>query len=937
VQGFQNPAAAPSGGRQPFNKTELIQLLKLETPNSLLLPQIRSAGIDFVATQDDLEKLAKMGASEAILAVIREASGRLKVAQDEATIREAEVLFWRGVIKHPEIYALRSYLRHFPDGPNASVARHRIDEMRREKESEGIMSDVRNGPKKTLPLQEQPATPVAHQMPFAAQQRGSLELSELELLVSLQTPDTVLTSRIEALGVAPSVTEESLALLRGLGASSAVLEAVRGATQRSDAECTPATDLQLWRLTLNDMDLTADPPIKEPELRYLKQCPQGMFVDLAREQFIERRATELDDSFKGDLIANVIATRESNEDAIIGRQQRDTYFKATDEGWSILDNKGLADLPHDVRDDLDMNIDRPLVWLVNRSHLLKEKEYETHYKSICYYTRIALFGSNVGRIVTLFNPFIPKDEYIHSNGKSVPAARLASLNLSPPPIEHAISDRTRKNFRDRGEYELFSGLTKETDPGKKRDLLTTWKYKYPDSDFRRERLQLLLATYEQLVQPVKVIDTAREMLAIDSEDITSLYWITFLTPSLGGTSPDTLDTVEKSAKGLLAAEARRNGQDEEWTRAKTDATAYTALGWIAMQRKNNEVAEDNFKKCLAISPTASQVSYWLGTVILAENKPEKQSEALYYFARAAAYDGPGGLTLFDERRTKSEVYLTELYNRLHGDSSGLAELKAQARVNATPPADFKINALVDHGDFSYKTSTTTASASESQTTPPVSSYYFSRDKMRVDTGNTSTIIDFAARTTTSINNISKTYAVRNFAGLSATAAARDLDGTPPYWFGPRPKITMKQTRQKRIASGFNATEVLVTIEGLHHQKRKIEMEIEMWVSPDIPGGWKLREFYKRNAGNVPQIVMGFPWDAMLGAVSSGARAALVDAQRTMASMNGVILEQTVRVKEGNRWHRFPPMHCSEFSARNIPDSVFGIPAGYQRRALNVPR
>jgi hypothetical protein len=75
-------------------------------------------------------------------------------------------------------------------------------------------------------------------------------------------------------------------------------------------------------------------------------------------------------------------------------------------------------------------------------------------------------------------------------------------------------------------------------------------------------------------------------------------------------------------------------------------------------------------------------------VILAEKKADKQSEALFHFARAAAYDGPGSLT--PEGRQKIDAYLTKVYNTLHGDSSGLAEVKALAKASAMPPADFKI-------------------------------------------------------------------------------------------------------------------------------------------------------------------------------------------------------------------------------------------------------
>ena len=248
----------------------------------------------------------------------------------------------------------------------------------------------------------------------------------------------------------------------------------------------------------------------------------------------------------------------------------------------------------------------------------------------------------------------------------------------------------KKAYKDQQEYTLYDSVTKETDATKKLALLNTWKEKYPDSDFKLDRLQLFLTTYQGLGQPAKMIDTAKEILAISPKDITALYWITFLTPTVGNTSADALDTADKAANGLLNAEKPATVKDADWTTAKaqTDAAAYTTLGWVAMARKNSDEAETNFKKSLAIDPKAAQVSYWLGTMLLGEKKPEKQSEALYDFARAAAYDGPGALN--PDGRQKIDAYLTKVYTTLHGDTSGLAELKALAKTTAVPPADFKI-------------------------------------------------------------------------------------------------------------------------------------------------------------------------------------------------------------------------------------------------------
>jgi len=76
-----------------------------------------------------------------------------------------------------------------------------------------------------------------------------------------------------------------------------------------------------------------------------------------------------------------------------------------------------------------------------------------------------------------------------------------------------------------------------------------------------------------------------------------------------------------------------------------ETLAYTTLGWIAMQRKNWQTAEEDLKKSLAITPNSGDCDYLLATSMYSQkaDKPAELPTALYYFARAAAYDGPNSL------------------------------------------------------------------------------------------------------------------------------------------------------------------------------------------------------------------------------------------------------------------------------------------------------
>ncbi len=67
--------------------------------------------------------------------------------------------------------------------------------------------------------------------------------------------------------------------------------------------------------------------------------------------------------------------------------------------------------------------------------------------------------------------------------------------------------------------------------------------------------------------------------------------------------------------------------------------------------------------------------------------------ALFEYARAASYDGPGAL---DANTRKSiDGFLGKAYTTYHGSAMGLDQVKTVAKAAALPPADFKILSTVD--------------------------------------------------------------------------------------------------------------------------------------------------------------------------------------------------------------------------------------------------
>lgn len=258
----------------------------------------------------------------------------------------------------------------------------------------------------------------------------------------------------------------------------------------------------------------------------------------------------------------------------------------------------------------------------------------------------------------------------------------------------AWAQAPQKNYKDRAEYELYSSILKETNGQKKLELLNQWKEKYPATDFKMERMGLYLLTYQSLNKGPEMLATAKEIVAADPKNMQGLYWVAIFT--LNNQTPEQLDAGQKAAQSLLAnvdevfAPAKKPATvtDDAWKKERStiEILAHTTLGWVAYTRKENDAAVAAFKKALELNPVNGQVSFWLGSTLL--RKAEMQGEGLYHIARAAILDGTGALDA--NTRNQLQAYVQKVYSQYHGDSSGLDELKAKAKENAFPPADFKI-------------------------------------------------------------------------------------------------------------------------------------------------------------------------------------------------------------------------------------------------------
>ena len=250
------------------------------------------------------------------------------------------------------------------------------------------------------------------------------------------------------------------------------------------------------------------------------------------------------------------------------------------------------------------------------------------------------------------------------------------------------------------EFGMTQAIAKATTPKDQIEALDKWKAAFPKSDYTDEREEQYLFVYEAAKMNRQAIDKAAEILKTHPNQFNALYAILSLVQGLMPPTPADLDTaartamyVEDNLDAIFAATNKpANIPDANWgtIRPGVKAAAHNLYLWVVATRMDHPRGETDLTVYLKKDPTQADTSYNLGGEILAQNKtqPQKQPIALYHFARAAAYTGPGALPAAAQRAALD--YITKTYTAYHGSNQGLPELLAMAKTNPFPPDDFTI-------------------------------------------------------------------------------------------------------------------------------------------------------------------------------------------------------------------------------------------------------
>jgi hypothetical protein len=148
-------------------------------------------------------------------------------------------------------------------------------------------------------------------------------------------------------------------------------------------------------------------------------------------------------------------------------------------------------------------------------------------------------------------------------------------------------------------------------------------------------------------------------------------------------------------------------------------------------------------------------------------------------------------------------------------------------------------------DFRYTTTThdPQAAALRPGTDPQVTRYYFKGSRVLSESGDIARIVDLNAQTATVINKAARTYTVHK------------LSETPPpeiAAMGLHRQIGMKETGEQKTINGYACRQIIVTLSldapSPASRGTGIRIEMDVWVSSDVPG-WKNMRAFEQNNGN----------------------------------------------------------------------------------------
>jgi tetratricopeptide (TPR) repeat protein len=256
-------------------------------------------------------------------------------------------------------------------------------------------------------------------------------------------------------------------------------------------------------------------------------------------------------------------------------------------------------------------------------------------------------------------------------------------------------------WKSRAEYDDFQKILANKDPHAMATAADAFLQKYATSDFRDQAELVKMQAYQQLNQPDKAMEAAKDALKANPDNLGALNYLCFAAPFVFKPTDANKDTelsdLEADAKKGLDVLGRQqkppNMSDSDFnTQIKQlRANFNDAEGFVALQKKDYATSITSLNAAKGDNPSDPFVFYRLGLSYLNSSPPD-YDHAVWNLARASAL----AKTAKAANALDIEKYYQQVYQSRHGSDAGQNELETQAASSVEPPADFKVTAAAKH-------------------------------------------------------------------------------------------------------------------------------------------------------------------------------------------------------------------------------------------------
>ena len=264
-----------------------------------------------------------------------------------------------------------------------------------------------------------------------------------------------------------------------------------------------------------------------------------------------------------------------------------------------------------------------------------------------------------------------------------PTGQAAQSAQTPAPAAAPV-------IKDPAEYNAYVAAV---DPAKDANAhisgLEAFLAQYPNSVMKNQALEVLMGTYQQAGNVKKALETALKVVAAEPCQEQALFLLAYVDRVTSESGDPSVNAKQLAADGekygqqgldCLPKFTKPDGtSDADFQKMKDQMkTAFEiAIGWGALQDKDNKKAADSLRVAVDGSPDSAKdlgVLYPLALAYLGQTPPDYQN-GIWFAARAAAVapaaNAPG-----------LEKYARGQYIKFHAGDDGWADVLGAAKANA---------------------------------------------------------------------------------------------------------------------------------------------------------------------------------------------------------------------------------------------------------------